>query len=116
MPGFVCASKQKHHHSVIKATTVNRKKYYRKYHVKGRQRRPFCLIRFLHFVEPVTNKAHDRKRRKHQVDDAGIQPLGWFMAQLLCRFGTDGTLTPGCFHAEDEETEHQNHQKPLHIR
>lgn len=40
-------------------------------------------------------KSHDGHWGHHQVNDAGVQSLGGFMAQLLGGLGTNGTL---CLH------------------
>ena len=47
------------------------------------------------FPPAETYKSHDGHRGHHQVNDAGVQSFGGFMAQLLGCFGTNGTL---CFH------------------
>jgi heme/copper-type cytochrome/quinol oxidase subunit 3 len=72
----------------------------------------FCTTAF----EPsVSHESNNGQRSDHQVDDAAVQTFRRLVSELLCGFGTNGTLS-GCLMGNREADQKANDdQCPFHI-
>ena len=68
------------------------------------------LIFAVVLIPAITNIAHYKEGAEREINDTGIEAFGRFIAQLLGRFCTNGTLCgkPG---RNDREKQHKEDQK-----